>query len=185
MGRNSATLCGALKTASINLFIFFAMQNFANASEVILIADNGGEPIETVMKSIFGTGEDPSGKGEVTAIDNVNAISKMLQFPYKPSKATPGKHISKDFVNALQYAPPIVLIGSDNFSAKWLKKNSQRLRDLAATLVVIEASSEGDIKRLSSEFGGKIMPMTVSDELLKTYEIEHYPVLITQDGVYQ
>ncbi|MGI2023818.1 PFL_4695 family integrating conjugative element protein [Shewanella glacialipiscicola] len=185
MGRNTTALCTTLSRLLAIASIFFAMQNFSVAADIIEIADKGGQPIEKVMKDIFGTGEDPSGTEPVKDIDNVSAIGKFLQFPFKPSKASPGLHVSKDFEHPLQYAPPIVLIGSDDISKRWLKKNKLKLREISATLIVIEASSEHDIRQLSSEYEGKIMPMSSSDDLLTSYQIDHYPVLITQDGVYQ
>lgn len=174
-------VCIAKLITGLSLIITAISFSCVAKPTVTILADYGGENTSVVVANIFGSDEEK----EDVNVDNVSAMAKILQYPFKPRFANPGKHISKDFQNPIKHTPPIVLIGTDSFSLRWLQKNKVRLSEIGAKIIVIAANSPDDFKRIASEYRGEVMPMTDSDVLLSQFNIRAYPVLITQDGVYQ
>lgn len=161
--------------------VLLCVSGAANSVEVI--ANHGAEPIRPILNRILGENE----KKPVEVPDNVSQMTKMLVFPFEPATATVGRWESKDFEKPMDKLAirPLAIIGSDPVSLAWLHANLSQLQTLSAGLVVVEAKSAEDIRKITGIYGQEVYPAQRSDSLLQQYHITHYPVLITENGVYQ
>lgn len=167
------------KLAFIALTFIFTT-NAASAT-LPVIADFGGEPVPLILAEIMPKEDLP----QQSAVDAEVELKKLYTYPFSPSVAKPGKHKSKDFEVQQQIAMPIALVGTDNISAKWFRAYKKKLFEIGATVLIVEAKTEEKLRSLMMAYKGQISPLQKSDLIFSTYNIKHYPVLITADGVYQ
>ena len=80
---------------------------------------------------------------------------------------------------------PFFLIGSDARSRDWLSAHGDRLRELAAVGMLVQADTPEDLAAIARLGDGlAIMPASGSD-LARVLGIRHYPVLISREGIEQ
>lgn len=153
------------------------------AHSLEVIANHGAEPIRPILNRILGEND----KTPVEVPDNVSQMTQLMVFPFKPATASVGRWESKDFEKPMDNLAikPLAIIGSDPVSLAWLHANLSQLQNLSAGVVVVEANSADDIRKITSIYGQEVYPAQRSDGLLEQYQITHYPVLITENGVYQ
>ena len=162
----------------IAFFVFFLQS--ANAS-LTIIKDFGGVPAIDVIQQILPKDTPPPKK----EVDLQKEINSTIQFPFK-AIAIPGKVTDRDFESTLTtLLNPIALMGTDKRSMRWLSSNKKQLIALNTTVFIVSARSKSDLHQVINSYGGKVIPLTKSDIIFKKFKIVNYPVLITQDGVYQ
>ncbi len=83
------------------------------------------------------------------------------------------------------FTQPFFLIGSDELSKQWLLENRDRLKEVGAVGMLVQADTLEDLRSIAEISGGlSIMPASASD-LAEALSISHYPVLITAHGIEQ
>jgi len=83
------------------------------------------------------------------------------------------------------FAQPFFLIGSDELSKQWLLENRDRLKEVGAVGMLVQADTLEDLRSIAEISGGlSIMPASATD-LAEALKISHYPVLITAHGIEQ
>ena len=83
------------------------------------------------------------------------------------------------------FARPFFLIGSDAFSRKWLATHRDRLVEIGAVGMLVEAETLDDLRIITEIAKGlPILPASASD-IAEALDLSHYPVLITKDGIEQ
>jgi len=83
------------------------------------------------------------------------------------------------------FAQPFFLIGSDDLSKQWLLDNRDRLKEVGAVGMLVQADTLEDLRSIAEISGGlSIMPASATD-LAEALKISHYPVLITAHGIEQ
>jgi len=88
-----------------------------------------------------------------------------------------------------QYRPtgvsrPFFLIGTDETSRRWLETHAERLRGLQAFGLVVEAPDTRAYERITALGAGLVIRPVNADLIAEHLGLEHYPVLITADGVF-
>lgn len=157
---------------------------FQAHAAVEVIGDYGGEPIEIILADIMPKEDFPA--QPVKNVDIEKSIKGMISYPFTPSVATVGKFVSKDFTERNNgIISPVALIGADKVSANWFRAYKNKLQEIGATVFVVEAKSEFELKSLLASYNGQILPLQNSDKVFNTYGLFKYPVLITADGLYQ
>ena len=83
------------------------------------------------------------------------------------------------------FARPFFLIGSDALSRQWLLKHRDRLKEIGAVGMLVQADTLDDLQAIAELAAGlSVMPASGSD-IAKALGVSHYPVLITRHGFEQ
>ncbi|MCP5443396.1 MAG: integrating conjugative element protein [Chromatiaceae bacterium] len=83
------------------------------------------------------------------------------------------------------FTRPFFLIGSDNLSRQWLLEHRDRLKEIGAVGMLIQAETLDDLQTIAELAAGlSVMPASASD-IAKVLGVSHYPVLITPHGIEQ
>ena len=83
------------------------------------------------------------------------------------------------------FARPFFLIGSDPLSREWLAIHRDRLLEIGAVGMLVEAETLDDLQAIAEIAQGlPILPASASD-IAEALDLMHYPVLITKDGIEQ
>jgi len=80
------------------------------------------------------------------------------------------------------FARPFFLIGSDSLSREWLATHRDRLAEIGAVGMLVEAQTLDDLRAVAEIAGGlPILPASGND-IAEALDLSHYPVLITKMG---
>ena len=83
------------------------------------------------------------------------------------------------------FARPFFLIGADSFSREWLATHRDRLAEIGAVGMLVEAQTVEDLRAIAAIAEGlPILPASAND-IAEALGLSHYPVLITKDGLEQ
>ena len=78
---------------------------------------------------------------------------------------------------------PFFLVGCDAYSLAWIEKNRDRLRQLQAFGLVVEAPDAQAYRRLTALAEGLLIRPVAGNAIAKYLRIDKYPALITADGI--
>ena len=83
------------------------------------------------------------------------------------------------------FARPFFLIGSDAFSREWLRAHRDRLAEIGAVGMLVEAQTLDDLRAIAAIAERlPILPASAND-IAEALGLSHYPVLVTKDGIEQ
>lgn len=103
--------------------------------------------------------------------------------PIRSPGLTPGR-VEKRAVSR-PFAGPFFLIGSDPLSRRWLATHRDRLAEIGAVGMLVQAETVDDLRAIAALANGlPILPAPASD-IAEPLDLSHYPVLITKDGLEQ
>lgn len=148
-------------------------------AEPTVIHDTGtGRPLSDYVEPIAPISRAPTAPPPRTV-----AFTPAL-FPVKTPELTPGP-ITPSALNLPHLPQPVFLVGSDPLSRDWLFRYRDRLRELNAVGLLVEAGSEADYEAMIQLAAGlRLVPVSGS-ELAATLKLSHYPVLISKAGIEQ
>ena len=103
--------------------------------------------------------------------------------PIRSPGLTPGRVEPRDITRP--FARPFFLIGADGLSREWLTIHRDRLAEIGAVGMLVEAKTLDDLRAIAAIADGlPILPASASD-IAEALDLSHYPVLITKDGIEQ
>jgi integrating conjugative element protein (TIGR03765 family) len=77
------------------------------------------------------------------------------------------------------------MIGSDNWSRQWLLTHRERLKEIGAVGMLVQADTLADLRTIAELADGlSILPASGTD-IAQALGIAHYPVLISAQGIEQ
>jgi len=83
------------------------------------------------------------------------------------------------------FTRPFFLIGSDALSRQWLSQHRDRLLEISAVGMLVQAETTADLEAIAKIGQGlQIMPASGSD-IARALGIKHYPVLVSKEGIEQ
>ena len=83
------------------------------------------------------------------------------------------------------FTRPFFLIGSDPLSRQWLSQHRERLLEIGAVGMLVQAETAADLEAIAQLGQGlQIMPASGSD-IAQALGISHYPVLVSKEGIEQ
>jgi integrating conjugative element protein (TIGR03765 family) len=83
------------------------------------------------------------------------------------------------------FSRPFFLIGADAQSRQWLLAHRDRLKDIGAVGMLVQADTLEDLRAIAALAEGlSILPASGSD-IAQALGVTHYPVLITAHGIEQ
>ena len=103
--------------------------------------------------------------------------------PIRSPGLTPGRVARRD--SKRPFGRPFFLIGADGRSREWFATHRDRLAEIGAVGMLIEAETLDDLRAIAAIADGlPILPASASD-IAAALGLVHYPVLITKDGIEQ
>ena len=79
---------------------------------------------------------------------------------------------------------PLFLVGADPESLRWLDANRERLRQLGAVGMLVQAENESELKAVTEAAHGLPLIPASGEAFAEPLGLSHYPVLITREGLW-
>jgi integrating conjugative element protein (TIGR03765 family) len=114
-----------------------------------------------------------------------SGVTLEALLPIRTPEMTPGVVRARGLQAAATGARPVFLIGADPLSLEWLAAHRERLIELGAVGMLIDADSIEAVRQVATRAEGlKILPASGA-ELARALGVRHYPVLISAQGIEQ
>ena len=152
-------------------------------AELTVIYDSGDtQPIAAFLE-VFESADEVTQQGTAQTTLQLGAADPENWLPIQSPGLTPG------FVQARShdrpFARPFFLIGSDARSRQWLKHHRDRLKEIGAVGMLVQADTLDDLHTIAELADGlSILPASGTD-IAKALDVSHYPVLISAQGIEQ
>lgn len=154
----------------------------ASQAQPVVIHDSGDtEPLAPFLDVLAPADASPGPTASATPA--LGAADPKVLLPIRSPGLTPGDVARRPVGYPL--LRPFFLIGSDARSKAWLAAHGDRLRELGAVGMLVEAKRHDDLAVIARlGHGLSIMPASGSD-IARVLGIRHYPVLISREGIEQ
>ncbi len=80
---------------------------------------------------------------------------------------------------------PLCVVGTDDLSLRWLRKNSNTLKEIEAHCLLVSAPNVDKARLVLNVLGSVPMSLARGDQLSDYFKFNHYPVLITERVISQ
>lgn len=80
---------------------------------------------------------------------------------------------------------PLFLFGSDARSLEWVQDHHERLSTLGAVGMLVAARTDAEVEAARHAAAGLPLFGAAADAFAEAFDLEHYPVLITPEGISQ
>lgn len=174
-----------------SIFIATVLGPSALNAEPTVLFDNGQTQPIPFPSSVDVTREPSSTAGRVVPFQRLDtaALSAARRLPI----VTPGMTVGRleaatveAIKPALQYlAQTFFVIGSDDYSVRWLKHYHSRLLQLNAVGLLVQAQTADDLARVRAAGRGLNIAPVSGATLVQSLRLNHYPVLISREGIEQ
>ncbi len=161
------------------LALCLAASGPATALEVI--QDTGGEPIAPYLARLappVPATRKPPGTRLKRA---VRTVSLAHYLPVRSPSLSPGPVEARRAPTRL--VQPLFLVGADPGSLRWLEANRERLKQLHAIGMLVQAETEADLEAVTAAAEGLPLLPASGEAFAAELQIRHYPVLITREGI--
>jgi len=174
-------MSGSLWALWIMLFAVFAPA--LAAAELTVIYDSGDtRPLAPYLEVFETQGTEPARTPSPEPPDLGVADLKRL-LPIRSPGLTPGP-VDRQAVSR-PFTRPFFLIGSDPLSRDWLTTHRDRLAEIGAVGMLVQAETVDDLRAIAELADGlPILPASASD-IARALGLSHYPVLVTKHGLEQ
>ena len=152
-------------------------------AELTVIYDSGDtQPIAPFLE-VFESADEVPQQSPVPTKPQLGAADPEAWLPIRSQGLTPGPVQARSYNQP--FARPFFLIGSDTRSRQWLLEYRDRLKEIGAVGMLVQADTLVDLRRIADMADGlSILPASASD-IAKALGISHYPVLISAHGIEQ
>ena len=175
------------KHVSICILLALLMTSSLVFAALTVIHDSGEtRPLATFLE-VFDEGNSQEKGPQISPIPRMKqalgAADLERLLPIESRGLTPGRVEPRS--TQQPFARPFFLIGSDAFSRKWLATHRDRLVEIGAVGMLVEAETLADLRIIAEiNKGLPILPASAND-IAEALDLSHYPVLITKDGIEQ
>ncbi|WP_099350910.1 integrating conjugative element protein [Erwinia amylovora] len=159
--------------------LFSCLFPLAGHAELNVIADLGGDDASSFFE---GVNKQP-GMAESSPVSPPVRQGLDAMLPVNTPEMTPG-NIGDRRLN-LPGIGALFLVGSDELSKHWLEANADRLRAKHAAGMIVNVSSKEEVQMMREIVPGVALAPASGSELSRRLKLEHYPVLITDNGLSQ
>ena len=148
-----------------------------------IIYDNGHtQPIAPFLEAFESADEIPQ-QSPIQTRPQLGAADPKAWLPIQSPGLTPGPVPTRS--HDRPFARPFFLIGSDARSQQWLKHHRDRLKEVGAVGMLVQADTLEDLRTIAELADGlSILPASASD-IAHALGISHYPVLISTHAIEQ
>lgn len=113
----------------------------------------------------------------------MHPYSESDMLPVRSERLSPGKVENR--VSNNPGLPPLFLVGDDDLSRRWLTSRQGVLQQLKAVGLVVNVQHLNALTELREIGAGLDMVAASADELAERLGLQHYPLLITANGIEQ
>ena len=146
-----------------------------------VIRDAGGEPIAPFLARLappVPAPRQPLGT-PFTRADRTVSLAHYL--PVRSPSLSPGPVEARRAPT--RFVQPLFLLGADPGSLRWLDENRERLKQLHAIGMLVQAEAEADLEAVTAAAQGIPLIPASGEAFAEALQIRHYPVLITREGI--
>jgi integrating conjugative element protein (TIGR03765 family) len=114
---------------------------------------------------------------------NLGAADLEQLLPIRSQGLSPGTvQVRK---HQVPFARPFFLIGSDSWSQEWLAEHRQRLLDIGAVGLLVDAASIEDLQAIASIADGLPITPAAGSDIAKALGVTHYPFAVSDGRIWQ
>jgi integrating conjugative element protein (TIGR03765 family) len=114
---------------------------------------------------------------------NLGAADLEQLLPIRSPGLSPGK--VKVRKHQVPFARPFFLIGSDSWSQGWLAEHRQRLLDIGAVGLLVDAASIEDLEAIASIADGLLITPAAGSDIASALGVMHYPFAVSDGRIWQ
>ncbi len=152
-------------------------------AELTVIYDSGNtKPITPYLEAFRPADEMPQ-RSQASATPQQGAADAKALLPINSPGLTPGQVQARR--HHKPFSRPFFLIGSDDRSRQWLVQYHDRLKEIGAVGMLVQAETLEDLRTIARLADGLSITPASADDIAKALGISHYPVLITLQGIEQ
>lgn len=152
-------------------------------AELTVIYDSGNtRPIAPYLEA-FGPANEIPQRNKVQATPQLGAADAQALLPIKSPGLSPGPVQARQ--HNKPFSRPFFLIGSDSRSRQWLRDHGERLREIGAVGMLVQAETLEDLRSIAKLADGLAITPASASDIAKALGISHYPALITSQGIEQ
>ena len=161
----------------------FALVSIHAGAELTVIYDSGDtQPLAPYLE-VFESADPVPRQSPTITLPRLGAADPEAWLPIQSTGLTPGavqpRAIHRPF------SRPVFLIGADAYSLQWLQANRDRLQEVGAVGMLVQADTLEDLRTVAQLADGlAILPASATD-IARALGIKHYPVLITSERIEQ
>jgi integrating conjugative element protein (TIGR03765 family) len=153
------------------------------SAELVVIYDSGNTRPLAPLLEVFGEGPPPAAEHSAPPEPQLGAADVAQLLPIRSPGLSPGRVARR--AGGRPFARPFFLVGSDPMSRQWLATHRDRLVEIGAVGMLVQAEGVDDLRTIATlAHGLPILPASASD-IAEALGLSHYPVLITKDGLEQ
>jgi len=151
-------------------------------AELTVIYDSGNTQPLAPFLEVIEDSEAPQ-QQPVPTNNQLGADALKNLLPIKSPGLSPGP-IQPQAVKR-PFTRPFFLIGSDVLSRQWLSQYRDRLLEIGAVGMLVQAETTADLETIAKIGQGlQIMPASGLD-IARALGIKHYPILVSKEGIEQ
>jgi len=150
--------------------------------ELTVIYDSGDtKPIAPFLE-VFGPSAPPPSRTPTNA-PRLGAADVRALLPIRSPGLSPGPVEAR--TQPHPFARPFFLIGADDRSRQWLAAHRDRLKEIGAVGMLVQAETIADLQAIAALAAGLPITPASATDIAAAVGIAHYPVLITSRGIEQ
>ena len=152
-------------------------------AELAVIYDSGHtQPIAPFLE-VFGSADDIPQQSPVPIKPPLGAADPQAWLPIQSPGLTPGPVRPRS--HDRPFARPFFLIGSDARSRQWLQDHRERLKEIGAVGMLVQAETVEDLRLVAELANGLLILPASATDIAQALGLSHYPVLISSKGIAQ
>ena len=152
-------------------------------ADLTVIYDSGHtQPIAPFFE-VFESAEGMPQQNPMPTKPRLGAADPKAWLPIQSPGLSPGPVQAR--AHDRPFTRPFFLIGSDPLSRQWVQAHRDRLKEMGAVGMLVQAETVDDLQTIASLADGlSILPASGSD-IAKALGVSHYPMLISAHGIEQ
>ena len=168
------------------LFSILAAPTLAFGALTVIYDSGETHPLAPFLEAFderLDQGKSPQTSPISPSLPALGAADPERFLPIRSPRLTPGRVERRDIKRP--FARPFFLIGSDGFSREWFETHRDRLAEIGAIGMLVEAETVDDLRAIAAIADGLPILPASADDIAEAADLSHYPVLITRDGLEQ
>lgn len=156
---------------------------FMAQAELTVIYDSGDTQPITPYLEAFEPADEIALQRPAPTGPQLGAADPKAWLPIRSPGLTPG--FVQERTHDRPFTRPFFLIGSDARSRQWLEDHRDRLKEIGAVGMLVQADTWENLQSIAELANGlSLLPASGSD-IAQALGISHYPVLISAHGIEQ
>lgn len=172
-----------MKASVVRMVVLMAFANVARAEGLFVIHDSGATiPTVPYFVNMQASVDDAKQRNEQPVKMPKSIVDGIL--PIRTPEMSPGT-VEARAVNLPMIPAPFFIIGSDQRSKQWLVRYREKLVQLGAVGMLVQAETEQDLKDIADiALDLRVAPVNGAG-VAKNLGLKHYPVLVSWQVIEQ